>query len=392
MDLKSYFNKEGIKISISDKDMKQLSEFKELTRKQRNLRKVGSREYYSLRHMLGYLNWAEMVVLLGGREAGKSYSVTDFFCRQYKYHHIPFYWIRLTEEQARKLLQNNAMKLVDPDLRRKYKLDLVTNANIVYNVTKRSKPDKDGKTRILEKEVFAQVYDLSTAYKDKGSLFDKDFLSNPTMRYNIAVDEFEREPGERKTFDIVYSLATQLENLVRSTHERLRVFFLGNCLEDASDILASLNFIPEEFGIFKLKNKRCVIENIEPSEAYLKRRAKSIANILMPDNASFKTNKMDSDKSLIDKKTLRSPMWLIKFTKDKQKWYTMWDDGIIKRYNNECIKRSKVIAMRPYLDEIYAPEDMNMVFQQFYNRSLHYHSMMDFKCFQNDLTLLKSPR
>lgn len=360
-----------------------------LIRKKR-LRELRSREYYSLRHMLGYLNWAEMIVLLGGREAGKSYSVTDFFCRQYKYRHIPFYWIRLTEAQAKKLLQNNAMNLVDPDLRRKYNLDLITNANVVYNVLKRSKPDKTGHSKILKKEVFAKVFDLSTAYKDKGSLFDKDFLSDPNMRYNIAVDEFEREPGERNTFDIVYNLATELETLVRSTDERLRVFFLGNCLEDASDILASLNFIPEEFGIFKLKNKRCVIENIEPSEAYLKRRAKSIANILMPDNASFKTNKIESDKSLIDKKALRTPNWLVKFTKNKQNWYTMWDNGIIKRYNNECIKRSKVIAMRPYLDEVYSPTDMNMVFQQFYNRSLHYHSMMDFKCFQNDLTLLKA--
>lgn len=352
-------------------------------------KKAPDREWYSLRHMLSYLNWAEMVVLLGGREAGKSYSVTDFFCRQYKYKHIPFYWIRLTEDQAKKLLQNNAMCLVDPDLRRKYGLDLVTNGNVVYNVTKRSRADKNGKEKILQKEIFAKVYCLSTAYKDKGSLFDKDFLSDPNMRYNIALDEFEREPGERNTFDIVYNLATELETLVRSTDERLRIFFLGNCLEDASDILASLNFIPETFGIFKLKNKRCVIENIEPSEKYLKRRAKSISNILMPNNASFKTNKLTSDTSLVDKKPLSTPKWLIKFTKDPLKWYTMWDDGIIKRYNHECISRSKMIAMRPYLDELYDLDDVNMVFDQFFSRSLHYHSIMDFKCFQNDLSLLK---
>lgn len=350
---------------------------------------IPNREWYSLRHMLSYLNWAEMVVLLGGREAGKSYSVTDFFCRQYKYRHIPFYWIRLTEDQMKKLLQNNAMNLVDPDLRRKYGLDLITNGNVVYNVVKRAKPGKDGKQRILEKEVFAKVYCLSTAYKDKGSLFDKDFLADPNMRYNIALDEFEREPGERNTFDIVYNLATELETLVRSTKERLRIFFLGNCLEDASDILASLNFIPEDFGIFKLKSKRCVIENIEPSERYLKRRADSISNILMPNNASFKTNKLTTDTSLVDKRPLSTPKWLIKFTKDSLKWYTMWDNGIIKRYNKECIKRTKVIAMRPYLDELYNIDDVNLIFDQFFSRSLHYHSIMDFKCFQNDLSLLK---
>ncbi len=354
-------------------------------------KKLREREYYSLRHMLSYLNWAELIVLLGGREAGKSYSVTEFFCAQYYYKHIPFYWIRLTENQKRKLLANNAARLVDPDIRRRFHLDLIVSGDIVYNVRKRSKPDSKGRTKVLKKDIFARVYDLSTCYNDKGSLFDKDFLKDPNMRYNIAVDEFEREPGERKTFDIVYALTTQLENLVRSTSERVRVFFLGNCLEDASDILAGLNFIPEEFGIFKLKRKRCVIENIEPSEAYKERRKKSIANILMP-TASIFTNKINTDSSLVDKRPLSKPNWLIKFTKDKSKWYTMWDNGIIKRYNNECIKKSKVIAMRPYLDEVYSPQDMNMVFQQFYDRSFHYHTLMDFKCFQNDLTLLKSPR
>ena len=40
----------------------------------------------------------------------------------------------MTERQASKLLANNAEKLVDPDLRRKYKLDLVTSGGNVYDV------------------------------------------------------------------------------------------------------------------------------------------------------------------------------------------------------------------------------------------------------------------
>ena len=96
----------------------------------------------------------------------------------------------MTEKAASKLLQNNAEKLVDPDLRRKYDLDLVTNGNNVYEVTKRTKPDKNGKTKILEKKLMARVYALSTFYNDKGSIFDKDFLKDPNIRYNVAVDEF----------------------------------------------------------------------------------------------------------------------------------------------------------------------------------------------------------
>ena len=183
-------------------------------------------QWYNLRPILGYFNWAIFACLIGGREVGKSYSVTNFFVHQWKTKGIPFTWLRLTETAARKLLQNNAEKLVDPDLRRKYDLDLVTSGNNVYEVTKRTKPDKNGKTKILEKKLMARVYALSTFYNDKGSIFDKDFLDDPNMRYNVAIDEFEREKGEKNTFDILYSLVNQLENLLRSTKERVKIFFL----------------------------------------------------------------------------------------------------------------------------------------------------------------------
>ena len=134
-------------------------------------------EWYNLRPILGCANWALFYILLGGREVGKSYSVTNFFVDQFVNKGIPFTWLRLTEAQTRKLLQNNAEKLVDPDLRRKYNLDLTTSGNNVYQVTRRSEPDKNGKTKILEKKLMARVYAISTFYSDKGSIFDKDFLN-----------------------------------------------------------------------------------------------------------------------------------------------------------------------------------------------------------------------
>ena len=39
-------------------------------------------KWYNLRTILGYFNWAMFAILLGGREAGKSYSVTNFFVDQ----------------------------------------------------------------------------------------------------------------------------------------------------------------------------------------------------------------------------------------------------------------------------------------------------------------------
>ena len=342
-------------------------------------------QWYNLRPILGHANWAIFYLLLGGREAGKSYSVTNFFVDQWKNKGIPFTWLRLTEAASRKLLQNNAEKLIDPDLRRKYNLDLVTSGNNVYEVTKRSEPDKNGKTKILEKKLMARVYAISTFYNDKGSIFDKDFLDDPNMRYNIAIDEFQREKGEKNTFDITYSLVNQLENLVRSTKERTKIFFLGNTLEESSDILCAFDFIPETWGIYKLKKKRAVIHYIEPSDAYKARRQGTIADILMPTASTF-TNKIDADNALINKQRLQQPQYIIKFTKDKDDWFTVWDSNIISKYNGE---KKPVLAMRPYLNEVYNIEQQKTIITLFDTRSLAFRNLITFKQFQKQVQLLK---
>lgn len=347
--------------------------------------KTVENQWYNLRPILGHANWAMFYLLLGGREVGKSYSVTNFFVDQYKNKGIPFTWLRLTEAASRKLLQNNAEKLIDPDLRRKYNLDLITSGNNVYEVIRRSEPDKNGKTKILEKKLMARVYAISTFYNDKGSIFDKDFLNDPNMRYNIAIDEFQREEGEKNTFDIVYSLVNQLENLVRSTKERIKIFFLGNTLEESSDILCAFNFIPETWGIFKLKKRRAVIHNIAPTESYKARRRGTIADILMPKASTF-TNKIDTDTSLITKRRLNEPQYVIKFRTTQDTWYTVWDGNIIKKYNGE---KKPVLAMRPYLDEVYSAERVKAVMTQFDTRSYMFTNLITFKQFQKQMNLLK---
>lgn len=358
---------------------------KNIVKEFREKQTVMENEFYNLRPILGNANWAIFYVLVGGRSSGKSYAVTNFFVDQWKKKGIPFTWLRLTEAQARKLLQNGAEKLIDPDIRRKYDLDLVTSGNNVYEVTKRSEPDKTGKTKIIEKKLMARVYALSTFYKDKGSLYDKDFLNDPKMRYNVAIDEFERDQNEKNSFDITYSLVNQLETLFRETKDRIKIFFMGNTLEDASDILCAFNFIPEQFGTFKLKKKRCVIQNIEPSDAYKKRRAGTIADILMPQASTF-TNKIDTDTTLITKKRLIEPNYVIKFTKYKNEWFTVWDGNVIRKYNGE---KKPVIAMRPYLDEVYNAQSQKNIITLFDTRSLLFTNLITFKEFQKQVELLK---
>lgn len=340
------------------------------------------REWYNLRPVLGYSNFAIFHILLGGREIGKSYSITQFFVDQFIKKGRPFYWMRLTDSSAKKLLRNKAQKLVDPAIRRKYNLDLTTIDNSVYQVLKRSKEGK-----ILEKKLMCYVLDLSTFYADKGSgYYDQDFLKDPNMYYNICLDEMNREKNERKTFDILYAFVNQLENIVRSTKQRIRVFMVGNTLEEASDLLCAFNFIPVEFGVYKLKKKRAVIEYIEPSEAYLKRRKGTIADILLP-NASTFTNKVECDNTLIVNKRLTRALYGIKFSKDKKDWFTVWDDNIVTRYTGQTAISFK--AMRPYIDELFRVDIQKSVIDVFDARGYKFKDLITFKLFQKNLELLK---
>lgn len=358
---------------------------------QRNKKALVNREWYSLRSLLGY-TWAIFYLLLGGREAGKSYAVTKFFVSQYKKYGRPFYWLRLTEASQRKLLNNNAEKLIDPDIRREFDIEIETNGDAVYEVIRwnEEKEQKDGTVKIVEhKELkfMCRVMALSTFYNDKGSgLFDKDFLNDPNMFYNICLDEMNREKNEKKSFDIVYAFTNQLENLVRSTKNRIRVICIGNTLEEASDILCSFNFIPEQFGRFKLKKKRCVIDYIEPSEKYLTRRKGTIADILMP-NASTFTNKIDSDNTLLHKGRLNKPAAIIKFTKSKEDWFTIWDSNVIAKYNGEICYQ--VYAMRPYVNELFNTKIRDTVIMNFDCRNYEYKNLITFKTFQKNLQLVK---
>lgn len=279
------------------------------------------------------------------------------------------------------MLQNKAEKLIDPDLRRKYNLDLETKGDAVYEVLER-----DEKGKIVRKALMARVLALSTFYNDKGSgLFDADFLKDPNMYYNICLDEMNREANEKNSFDIVYAFVNQLENLVRSTKKRIRVICIGNTLQEASDILCAFNFLPETFGRFKIHKKRAILEYIEPSQRYLDRRKGTIADILSPDSSTF-TNQTIVDRSRIYKGRLKTPLRIIKFGKEQSKWFTMWDSQVITQYNNE---NKPTIAMKPYINEKFIIEERDLVISMFDYQQFWYRDLITQRKFQKELELLK---
>lgn len=321
------------------------------------------REWYSCRSLFGY-NDVFFYILLGAREAGKSYDVMRRFVKDWKTKGKPFTWLRLTEASQRKMLSNNADKLVDADIRRKYDLDLKVKGIQVFD---HGKP-------------MCKVLALSTFYNDKGvALFDNEY----DLGYNICLDEMNREVNEKKTFDINYAFVNQMENLVRSTKSKLRIVLIGNTLEEAGDILCSFNFIPEEFGRYHIAKKKAVIDYIPPSDAYLRRRKGSVADLLASEQSTF-TNKVEVDKTLVYKGRLHKPTNVIIFSKTEK--YTLWDSKVIKEYKNE---KSPVIAMKPYLDALFSPEVRDNVISIFHNRGFYFRDLITQKKFKKAIELLK---
>ena len=107
---------------ISKKEAKSILEAHKSAIKVAKMQNSGS--FYSIRSLLGYSNKAIFYILLGGRDYGKSYAVMMKLIIDWKTKGIPFCWIRLNEASTGKLLKNNADKLVDPDIRRKFNLKL----------------------------------------------------------------------------------------------------------------------------------------------------------------------------------------------------------------------------------------------------------------------------
>lgn len=332
------------------------------------------KEWYSIRRLLGY-NWARFIMCIGPRECGKSYSVMYFLVKKWKEKGIPFTWIRLSEESLKRMLANDGMDFVDADIVREFNLDLHTKGDCLFDGDK----------------LMCRGMTLSAMAKDKGrALFDKDFLKDPNMWYHIGIDEFNREKQEKRYFNVAYNFVNQIENLIRSTKTRIRIFMMANQLEEASDILAScFNFIPYEYGTYKLKKKFAVIDYIEPNEAYLARRKEATANVLAAQESTF-TNLIKRDTSLIFKGRLITPSYVIAFGKKADERFTVWkgqgQDNIVAPYNGEQVQ---VIAMRPYLDEFFNKKNKENIYTIFNARGYRFRNLITQTNFRAALEELK---
>lgn len=331
-----------------------------------------NKEWYTIRSLLGN-QWAHWFFLIGARERGKSYSVQDYCLYQKIVKDVPFYWVRLNEASTKEMLQNNGAKMFEPLLVQKWNLTVKTKADEVYN----------DKTKLCD------VFALSTAHNLKGSaLYDAKTFKG----CNIIVDEMMFEQSQRRTFSPLYQLKMLVENICRSHYENVRIFLIANNTEECSEILAEgFNFIPLEWGVFKLKSKNpaqcAVVDYIPNNKAYEERRKTSFANALekYSQTGNF-TNKIQRDISLIYKGRLHKPLYIIKFSKDSREWFTVWDNNVICEYNGE---RKEGIAMRRHIDELFTSDMQAGIIEQYDARAFKYRNLITQTRFKTAIASIK---
>ena len=330
-----------------------------------------NKEWYTIRALLGN-QWANWFIMAGARERGKTFSVQDyvlncFFNPNSKLYKVPFYWMRLNDIAIKNMLMNNAAKMFEPLLVRKYHLE---NVKV------------KGDSIFIGKDLLCRVYGLSNAYNNKGAaIFDAASFKG----VNIIIDEVALEKGQRKTFDVVYNLKMQIENIVRSERDNVKVFMMLNNTEDCPELMAMFGFIPVDFGVYKLKRKHCVVDYIPNNKAYDERRKKALANEIDNGTSNF-TNKVIRDLELLYKGRLDKPQLIVAFSKDKGDWFTIWTGNVICPYNGE---KKPIVAMKRYINNQFLPELRDNIIEQEDVRAFKYKDILTQSLWRKNMELIK---
>ena len=206
------------------------------------------------------------------------------------------------------------------------------------------------------------------------------------------------ETQEKRTIgNPVKQFKMYFENIMRDQEQldyrAVMVLGCANNVAECNDFLAEIcGFIPSAPGRYKLKRKHMIIDMIPNSQAYIEKRKKSIgADIMGYDDDENYTNiiKRDLETLMPNGTRLRIPTKIIKFSKEKKDWFTVWDGNIIKKYTNQPFKSSMVTSMKRYLDNQFDPEKVLQVIQMQDARFFKFSDLMSQASFISNLKLIR---
>lgn len=226
-------------------------------------------DFYSNEYVLGHFPTYQVFLVVGSRGRGKTYSGKNLILNRFNNRaEGEWVWIRLNEEPVQNMLTNDGATFFEPSLLRKKKIQVKTSNNNVF-FTKSRKINKDTKWTKT-----GQMLSLQKYADWKGNDFENVNL--------IIIDELVRAETQKKTFDVPSAFINTIENLVRE-REDIMVLIYTNTIGEMAEIRDLFGFLPMpgNYGVFKLPHKRTIIEYLDDSKEWKRRKKKTLAGILL---------------------------------------------------------------------------------------------------------------
>jgi len=355
--------------------------------------------YLTTNHIFSYQGFTDFIYT-AVRGIGKSVISVEtaiILKRKYGYENVNCYYFRLTDISIKAMLANHAEKAVDPYLVAKYNLEITCKGNIVYDHGKKliefyplvSAGSKGKGVNLYDCNFFHRV-DKKTGKRIKTFVvtiwdeflmadgIEKKSVGDPVEQYKIYREAILRDAEVIKDYNAVYN------------------FLLANNVSECAAVTGALyNYIPNpnNHNRVKLTRRRAMFWNVPISDAYLAKRKNSYNKNIMDYENDPNYAVVEKDLSLVKPKRtrLRRVTSLIKFHAiDKGKWFCVYDGKWVRQYRGETVSKSIIIPMKRYLDELFNPDLVTMVFERFDARSYGFADIISMSLFQSQLRLLKA--
>lgn len=203
--------------------------------------------FYTLNHVLSY-TWAWLIVLIGARRRGKTFSVKKWLVNRFVYHNEQFVIWRDTEDECKLLCEKDGVKFWQDltDKCKKFKnLKIVNISNTVY----------------INDKIAGFIMPVTLFHKLKGSQYER--------VKNGLYDEFIREKNYRYNGDRGAQFLNMLLT-VSSYRSDFKMILTANALDKGDTILSDiLGFNISSFGIYKNKQKGIILDYIPNSDEFL---------------------------------------------------------------------------------------------------------------------------
>lgn len=252
---------------------------------------MSNKVHYTLNKVLSYV-WAWLIILIGARRRGKTYSVKKWLLNGWVYHKEQFVIWRDTEAECEILCKDNGLEFWG-DIIDKEKKFKNLKIEMAHNTIK------------INNEIAGFILPTSSYRKFKGSQYEK-------VKRGLY-DEFIREKGARYNGDRASAFLNMLLT-VASYRKDFKMIMTANALDKGDTILSDILEISiknNEFGLYFNRKKGVILDYIPNSEAFIQYQKngnayKLIAGTRFADNlidnnfidnvdGLFYTNKKPSD-------------------------------------------------------------------------------------------------